>query len=149
MSLLLNGEQINVSEVASDCGVSAHLVRENLQILEDTLIAYQLPAFSGTRKRKPASRSKFYLFDVGVTNTLLKRANLLPGSELYGRALEQFIFIELRAYLDYTNRHLDLTYWSTLSQLEVDFVIGDEVAIEVKAKARITKRELKGLHRVE
>lgn len=145
VSAMLSGEQVNITEVASDCGVSVHLVREYMQILEDTLIGYQVPSYMATKRRKAVAKSKFYLFDVGVTNTLLKRPRLEPGTELYGRALEHLIFVELRAYLDYTNKHLDLHYWRTLSQIEVDFVLGDEVAIEVKAKARITKRDMKGL----
>lgn len=145
ISAMLSGEQINVTEVASDCGVSPHMVREYLQILEDTLIGYQLPSYTATKKRKPVAKSKFYLFDVGVTNSLLKRTNIEPASELFGKALEQLIFCELRAYLDYTNNHIDLTYWRTLSQIEVDFVLGNDVAIEVKAKSRIAKRDINGL----
>jgi predicted AAA+ superfamily ATPase len=40
---------------------------------------------------------------------------------------------------------LPLTYWRSLSQLEVDFGIGESVAIEVKAKSRPTKKDLRGL----
>ena len=35
--------------------------------------------------------------------------------------------------------------YSSLSQLEVDFVIGENVAIEVKTKSRPTKKDLRGL----
>jgi uncharacterized protein len=67
-------------------------------------------------------------------------ANLLAG-----RALEHLVFLELRAYIDYQDLDLPLTYWRSLSQLEVDFVIGESVAIDVKAKSRPTKRDLRGL----
>ena len=108
-------------------------------------MGHELPACKLTTKRKPSSKAKFYLFDVGVANTLLKRGTPVPGSEVYGRALEHLIFLELRAYLDYRDIDLPLTYWRSLSQLEVDFVIGESVAIEVKAKPRPTKRDLRGL----
>jgi predicted AAA+ superfamily ATPase len=140
-----NGEQVNYTEIASDLGVAPRTVREYFTVLTDTLVGYELPACKLTTKRKPAAKAKFYLFDIGVANTLLKRGTPVPGSEVYGRALEHLIFLELQAYIDYRDIDLPLTYWRSLSQLEVDFVIGESVAIEVKAKSRPTKRDLRGL----
>ena len=57
------------------------------------------------------------------------------------------MFLELRAWLDYEQRDDPLTYWRSQSQLEVDFVVGDAVAIEVKAKSRVSFRDCKGLLR--
>jgi len=140
-----NGEQVNFAEIANDLGVAPRTVREYFSILTDTLIGYELPACKATVKRKPASKAKFYLFDVGVANALLKRGDPVPGSEVYGRALEHLIFLELKAYVDYRDIDLPITYWRSLSQLEVDFVIGETVAIEVKAKSRPTAKDRKGL----
>ena len=142
---LTNGEQINFTAVGSDTGIPPRTIREYYTILEDTLVGYLLPSFQHTRKRKPVSTPKFYFFDVGVANTLAKRGNIEPGSELFGRALEHLIFLELRAYLDYRRLDQPLTYWRSRSQFEVDFVVGDEVAIEVKGKSLVNKRDLRGL----
>lgn len=144
-----NGEQVNFTAVGSDSGVPPRTVREYFQILEDTLIAYQLPAYRKTVKRKPVATAKFYFFDVGVANTLLKRSEIVPGSETFGRALEHLIFLELRARLDYTRSDLVLTYWRSRSRIEVDFVIGDSIAIEVKGKPRVTHRDLNGLRALD
>jgi len=140
-----NGEQVNFTSVGSDAGVPPRTVREYFQILEDTLVGYPLPAFQKTSKRKPVATAKFFFFDVGVANTLLKRSEFQAGSESFGRALEHLIFLELRAYLDYRRSDLPLCYWRSRSRLEVDFVIGDHVAIEVKAKARVTPRDFAGI----
>jgi predicted AAA+ superfamily ATPase len=142
---LTNGEQINFTAVGSDTGIPPRTVREHYQILEDTLVGYLLPTFQQTRKRKPVSTPKFYFFDVGVANVLAKRGLIEPGAELFGRALEHFVFLELRAYLDYRRLDHPLTYWRSRSQFEVDFVIGDEVAVEVKGKSLVSNRDLKGL----
>ena len=40
-----NGEIVNYSNIAADCGVSAPTIREYFQILEDTLIGRFLPSF--------------------------------------------------------------------------------------------------------
>jgi predicted AAA+ superfamily ATPase len=145
VAALTHGEQINFTSVGSDAGVPPSTIREHYQILEDTLIGHQLPAFRKTIKRKPVATAKFYLFDVGVANALRRTGSIEEGSEAYGRALEHLVFLELKSYLSYSRRDSDLTYWRSLSQFEVDFVVGSSVAIEVKAKSRVSPRDYKGI----
>lgn len=142
---LTNGEQVNFTAIGSDTGTPPRTIREYYQILEDTLVGYLLPTFQQTYKRKPVSTPKFYFSDVGVANVLAKRSGIEPGSELLGRALEHLIFLELRAYLDYRRLDRQLTYWRSRSQFEVDFVIDDEIGVEVKGKSLTTNRDCKGL----
>ncbi len=145
VAALSNGQILNYTSVASDVGMPPRTVREHFQVLEDTLIGAQLPAYRKTHKRKPVATSKFYFFDVGVANALMKRSVIRPGSELYGSALEHQIFLELRAYLDYRRLSHELTFWRTHAGYEVDFLVGDTIAIEVKASSRISPRDLRGL----
>jgi len=145
VAALSNGQILNYTSVASDVGMPPRTVREHFQVLEDTLIGTQLPAYRRTQKRKPVATSKFYFFDVGVANALMKRSTIRPGSELYGAALEHLILLELRAYLDYRRLGHELTFWRTHAGHEVDFLIGDTVAVEVKATSRVSPRDLKGL----
>lgn len=142
---LSNGEQLNFTSIGSDAQVPPRTVREYYQVLEDTLVGQLLPAYRKTSKRKPVATSKFYWFDVGVANQLAGRSALAAGSPEYGRALEHLLFLELRAYLDYRQRSESLCYWRSLSQIEVDFVVGDAVAIEVKATGKVRKADIKGL----
>ena len=120
-------------------------MREHYRILEDTLVGEQLPPYRRTRTRKAVATARFYFFDVGVANTLRRTGVIEPGSDAYGRALEHLVFLELRAWLDYQRRDDPLTYWRSRSQLEVDFVVGDAVAVEVKAKSRVAARDYRGL----
>ena len=140
-----NNEQLNFTSIANDAQVPSRTVREYFQILEDTLIGSTLKPFQKTVKRKPVATAKFYFFDVGVANCLAKRLEFEKGSESYGKALEHFIFTELKSYISYKEKDLSLTYWRSQSQLEVDFVIGDNIGIEVKSKMHISPQDCKGL----
>ena len=87
-----------------------------------------------------------YFADVGVVNRLARRGELLPGSELYGKAFENWVFHELSAFVSYAEADARLSYWRLPSGIEVDFLLGDiEVAIEAKASARINRSHLRGL----
>jgi len=112
----------------------------------DTLLARFLPAYTRRAKRRTVQSPKFYFANVGVVNSLARRGTLEPGGELFGKALENWIFHELTAYSHYSERFFELSYWRLSSGQEIDFVVGDaEVAIEVKATARADHHDLKGL----
>lgn len=89
---------------------------------------------------------KFYFFDVGIANYLLKRRHIEKGSEAFGKAFEHFIYQEIFAHRSYSDLNYPMYYWRTASQVEIDFVLGDhEVAIEVKSTEQANTRHLKGL----
>lgn len=145
VAALTNAEQLNYSNVSSDTGVSINTVRSYFQILEDTLLGFQLPSFRKTRSRKAVATPKFYFFDIGVVNAILDRFELSPQTKSFGNALEHLIFLEILAARSYLESSVDLSYWRTHSKIEVDFLIGDGVAIEVKAKERVAPRDEKGI----
>jgi len=140
-----SGTMLNYSSLASDVGLPATTVKEYYQILEDTLVGFSLPAWTKTIKRKAVSTAKFYLFDVGVMHQLAGVTSIDPCSDRYGIAFEHFIAMELRAYLSYRRRHVKLSYWRSKHGFEVDFIIGDSIAIEVKSSENISNKHLKGL----
>lgn len=142
---LTSSELINFEAVARDAQVPARTIREYYAVLEDTLVGVLLHPFRRTRTRKAVSAAKCYLFDVGVTNALAGRATFGPRTELFGKALEHFVFTEIRAWLDYTRDDRPLTFWRDRYGHEVDFVLGDDTAVEVKASHAVSDKHLKGL----
>ncbi|MFN0118650.1 MAG: ATP-binding protein [Elusimicrobiota bacterium] len=142
---LSNGQQLNFNEVGNDAQVPPRTVREHYQILEDTLLGHTLLPYQKTKKRKPVATSKFYFFDLGVARLLQKLDDISKGSEPYGRALEHLIYLEMKCFLDYHRLDYPLTYWRSHSQFEVDFVIGNSWAVEVKSKNHVSESDAKGL----
>lgn len=143
-------EIINFTNIARESGVAATTVKEYFLILEDTLIGSFLPAFTKRPKRRITQAPKFYFFDVGVVNYLTRRSHLEAGSELFGKAFENWVFHELRCYNSYKKRRLDLSYWRLSTGVEVDFVINDmEYAIEVKASSKLHKNHFKNLRELK
>jgi uncharacterized protein len=143
---LSDTEIVNSANIARECGVSAPAVREYFQILVDTLLGHHLPAYTKRPKRRMIRAHKFYFSDVGVVNVLARRGRVEPRSELFGKALESWIFHELAAFAAYREPDLRISYWRTASGDEVDFVLGDAaVGIEVKSTANVSDNHLHGL----
>ncbi len=146
---LANGQEINYHSLASDCGVSPGTLKGYVEILSDTLLGFSLPPFKRGRRRKTVSRSKHYLCDIGITKHLCRRGVVSPGSELFGAAFEHFVILEVRAWNSYSRHFLDLTYWRTTSQMEVDLVVGDRLAVEIKSTTLVKERDLKHLRKLK
>lgn len=142
-----NGEVVNFSNIARECGVSSPTVKEYFQILVDTFLARFVPSFQKKPKRRVVSAPKFYFFDVGVANSLLHRGRIMHGSEIFGRAFEHIIFQEIVAHSHYSGQEYQISYWRTASGFEVDFILGDkEVAVEMKAVSEVQSHHLRGVY---
>ena len=142
-----HGELTNYSNIARDCGVDAKTVKEYYQILIDTLLGRLVEPFKNRQARRVITRTpKFYLIDVGVAGALIKRQLVQEKGELFGKAFEHFVFMELTAHSSYYELDYGINFWRTKSGLEVDFILGDgDAAIEVKGSNRVDNRELRSL----
>ena len=89
---------------------------------------------------------KFYYFDVGVANYLMRRYKLEPGTPEYGHAFEHLVMQEIIAYLGYKGELDQLSYWHAYTGEEVNAVIGDaKIAIEMKSTDNVQRKHLSGL----
>jgi predicted AAA+ superfamily ATPase len=143
VAALCNGTIVNFTNVANDAQVKRTTVYKYFEILKDTLVLYELPAWRKTRKRKPLASSKYFFFDVGVVSALQGR-RFRPGTPDFGEALETYLMHELTSYSDYVSQE-SLSYWRSTTGFEVDFIVGDHTAVEVKAKENVSAQDLKSL----
>ncbi|NDC37210.1 MAG: ATP-binding protein [Proteobacteria bacterium] len=142
---LANGRQLNFTKIGADAQVPPRTIQEFFSVLEDTLIGFQLPSYRKALSRKAVATSKFYFFDIGVAHALQGIRHIAPGTVAYGDAVEHLVATELRAFLSYTRSEQPLAYWRTTSKFEVDFLIGDSIAVEVKATGRVASSDIRSL----
>ena len=142
---LTNTRMLNYTNVANDAQIPRQTVRLWYSILLDTLLGYEVPSYTVTLKRKAITTSKFYMFDIGIVRTLRRLPPAIPEGADFGEFFEHYIFMELRAWIDYRKPSTALSYWRSQSGFEVDFILGNKIAIEVKAAALIYDKLLKGI----
>ena len=148
VAAISNGEILNYTNIARECSVSSPTAKDYFQIMEDTLIGRPLPAFRKRKKRRLITSPKFFFFDLSPVIHLTRRGKVLPNSELFGRAFEHYIWMEITAHSSYSELFYPISYWRTSSGFEVAFILGDhEIAIEVKSTDFANSTHLKGLRR--
>ena len=153
IAALFHGQTLNVAGLARDAGVARATVAGYLEILADTYLTWQLPAYDGKLRVKERKHPKLYWIDPGVVRAVRREFHVPTESER-GALFEGWIALLLKAYGEPGSglglRWDALYYWASHGA-EVDFLVqrGNEfTAIEVKAKDTLTSRDLKGLKAV-
>ena len=143
---LSNSYEINYDSMAQDLQISPNTLKSYIEILNDTLLGFYVPGFTKTKKRKATARAKYYFFDVGVARALCELPEITSKGEALGRAFEHFIMLEVRAFLSYFRKSYNLCYWRCASAAaEVDIVVGNKMAIEIKSTTMVQDKHLKSL----
>lgn len=144
-----DGQIVNYSTVARDCGVSIKTIQGYYEILEDTFLAYRLNGWSKSIRKQLTAHPKYYFFDCGITNALCHINKETLNSEEKGRRFEQFIFLQMIALNQYKNFGYDFYHWRDKNGQEVDLLITKNMkiicAVEFKSSLSITAHDTKGL----
>ena len=149
VAALFHGEVVNVAGIARDAGAARTTVAAYLEILEDTLLAFRLPAFEARLRVRERRHPKLYWVDPGLPRAM-KRQLGPPSAEERGHLFEGWVASLLRAYRDYRRLFDDWGYWAPGkgSSVEVDFVLRrdeDLVAVEVRSGQKVFDADLRGL----
>ena len=143
-----SGHILNLHSLCKDAALGYETARRYVDILEDTLVAFRVPAWSGSDRASLIRHGKLFLFDAGVHNALLRRPLDRPLDDERGLLLEHLVACELHRRLGPRWPEAALFHYRTRHGAEVDFVlaIGRELwGIEVKASRRVDRGMLSGL----
>lgn len=145
VAAMSNASIVNFTKVASEVQLPRTTVRGYFDVLLDTLLMYELPAWRGSSRRSAVASSKFYFFDIGVATYLQGRNRYSPRTPEFGLAFETWLLHEIRSWADYNELDEPISFWQSRSGFEVDFLLGEHTAIEAKAKTRVGRNDLRSL----
>ena len=152
IAALFHGQVINVSGVARDSGTPRTTVGGYLDILEDTLLTFRLPAYEAKLRVRERKHPKLYWVDPGLVRAVKKQFGCVAAEER-GALLEGWVLTLLRAHGEESELYDDIFYWAPTqaSNVEVDFLLQRGrrfLAIEVKSQARYSTSMLSGLRAI-
>ena len=152
IAALCNGQRINITGIARAAGVARTTVQGYLDILEDTLLTFRLPAYEAKMRVRERKLPKLYWVDPGVVRAVKRQLGAVVAEEK-GPLLESWVATTLRTHAETQELYDDLFHWAPhQSDIEVDFLLrrGRELlAIEVKSTNRYHTGLLKSLRRLD
>ena len=151
VAAVMHAQTVNAASIARDAGIARTTVNGYLEILDDTLLAVQLPAFEAKLRVRERRRPKLYWADPGLVRAVKRQLGPVAEEER-GALLEGWVLGLLRAHNEHQRIYDNIGYWAAAeSAAEVDFVLTrdrEHLAIEVKASERYNTAMLKGLRAV-
>ncbi|MFI5394418.1 MAG: ATP-binding protein [Candidatus Binatia bacterium] len=152
IAALFHGQTLNAATLGRDAGAARTTVAGYLDILEDTLVAFRLPAYAARMRVREKRHPKLYWVDAGIVRAL-KGQHGPPAAEERGSLFEGWIAGLLRSYRDYRELFEDWYYWAPAeaARTQVDFLLnrGSEwLAIGTKTAAGVSDDALRGLRAI-
>ena len=141
-----SGEFLDFSKMGTQAAITQKTSSRFFEILEDTLIAYRVDAFATQDARRLIRHPKFYFFDTGVLNGLLK--NFILSDDRKDYLFEHFIVNQIITANLAFGESARLSTYRTEAGVEVDLILerdGDILAVEIKSGSRLSSRDFSGL----
>lgn len=114
------GSVVSTANLSREVGLTARTIENYLTILEQTYVCYSLPSFSSNLANELKKSRKYYLYDLGIRNAILKNFEYdLTQRKDKGVLCESVVFLELLRRISPTT---SLYFWRTKQKAEVDFV---------------------------
>ena len=131
------GQIISTSSMAREIRVTNKTVEHYLELMEQTFVLHGLNSFSKKLSNELKKSKKYYFYDNGIRNSLLKNFSPLNSRDDFGVLYESHVFLELKKRQK-VNR--ELRFWRTKQGDEVDFIwIEDRKTIPIEVKSTYKK----------
>ena len=145
-----SGQILNLSSLASDCGISQPTARHWLSVLEASSLVLTLKPYYKNFSKRIIKSPKLYFLDIGLMCHLLKirKPQDLPTHPLYGSIFETFAMSELYKAFCHTGETPPMYFWRDKTGHEIDLLIdlGEHLsAVEIKSGKTISSDFFSGL----
>ena len=152
VAALFHAQALNANNIAREAQVSRPTVTSYLEILEETLLCFRLPAYEAKLRARERKLPQWYWCDPGIVRAI-KNQKGPPVPEERGALFEGLVAQLIRSYKDYRDLCDEWYYWATAAQnrTEVDFLLergGAFIAIEVKSGGTLSRAWCTGLRAV-
>ena len=130
------GSLVTVSGLARKTGLNESTVARHLEIMTQTYVLHPIVSYSQNMANELKKSKKYYLFDLGIRNALLKDYRPAPEREDKGALYESAVLHQLIPQL---KANAEIRFWRTKKGQEVDFILLKNrvpVPVEVKSGLR-------------
>jgi predicted AAA+ superfamily ATPase len=140
-----------MAELSRSTAIPRTTLKRYLTLLEATFLFRPLQAWSANLGKRLVRSPKVHLIDSGLATHLAGHTigSLARDPSPFGALLETFVAGELRKQAAWSETHVKLFRYRTITGRKVDLVLEDSagrlVGVEVKASASVAARDFAGL----
>jgi hypothetical protein len=116
------GSEVSVSELAQNTNLTQSTVENYLDVLEKMFVIFNIRGFSRNLRKEISKTSKYYFFDMGVRNALIRNFNPLSLRGDAGAMFENWVISEKIKKSNNNRDFSNFYFWRTYDQQEIDLV---------------------------
>ena len=120
-------QELNVSSLANDIGVTVRTIQNWISILEASYVIFLLPSYHKNLGKRIVKRPKLYFYDTGLVCyfTGIEEESVLRKGPLDGPIFENYVIAEIKKWIMHHGLKEQLFYFRTNLGIEVDLIIDD------------------------
>lgn len=133
-----NGQLVNLSSLAGDCGITHNTAKAWLGVLEASYLIYLLQPYHRNFNKRLVKTPKLYFLDAGLAAWLLgvQQPEHLRVHPLFGALFESWVVAECLKARWHAGKESNLYFWRDRSGHEVDLLVDQGIcAIPVEIKS--------------
>ena len=147
-----SGQLLNLSSLASDCGITHNTAKAWISVLEASYILFQLRPHHVNFRKRLVKSPKIYFYDTGLLCWLLgiNEAGQLETHPLRGGIFETFVMSELTKVRFNRMANTEFYFWRDSNGNEVDLIVdlgGKMMPVEIKSGKTLNRDFFSGLER--
>ena len=125
-------QQLNMSEISRDLGVSVSTIKRWISVLEASYIIFLLPPYYNNFGKRIVKSPKVYFYDTGLAAFLtgVTTEDLYENGPLYGELFENYVISEILKKELHSDSGAELFYFRTNHGDEIDLIIDRKITKE-------------------
>jgi predicted AAA+ superfamily ATPase len=117
------GNEVSIDELSINLkGISRNTIESYLDLLSKVFVIYPVKGFSRNLRKEISKSNRWYFYDNGIRNALIRNYNPLNLRNDIGQLWENYLMSERMKINAYLKRRVNTYFWRTYDQQEIDLV---------------------------
>ena len=117
------GKEVSIEELAKNLkGVTRNTIEYYLDLLSKVFVIYPLKAYSKNLRKEITKGSRWYFYDNGIRNAIIRNFNPLNLRNDKGDLWENYLASERIKFQSYSEATTHNYFWRTYDQQEIDWI---------------------------
>lgn len=116
------GKEVSLEELGRQLSLSRNTVEKYLDLLSKVFVVYKLSGFSRNLRSEITKTNRWYFYDNGIRNALIRNYNPLSIRNDAGELWENYVLMERVKFQHYTKIKASNYFWRTYEQQEINWI---------------------------
>jgi hypothetical protein len=125
------GSEVSISELSQQASIDFHTTERYLDLLKKAFIIFELRSLSRNLRNEIKKSKKFYFFDNGIRNAVIRQFQSIEYRNDVGALWENYLVSERQKRNQHHSFDCNTYFWRTHAQQEIDYIEEYNAKIEL------------------